>query len=77
MYHGKRECAPCPIGRDRCSLSRFKQSYEIMGECVNGHKGFFRAEEDKHCLACTIVGKFDLRRNIEKRNRKNPKSTSK
>lgn len=76
-YHGKRECAPCPIGRDHCSLSRFKKSYEITGECVNGHKGFFRTEEDKHCLACTIVGKFDLRRKVEKRNNKNPKSASK
>ena len=56
-------CVPCPVNRAKCPRSRFSRAFATERQCVNGHPGLFRSDEDKYCLTCTIKGNFKLERN--------------
>jgi len=49
-------CQSCPIGRDKCALSRIKEGFEITKECKNGHVGYFRRVSDPYCFLCFLKG---------------------
>ena len=53
-----KECAPCPIGRDRCALSRFTDTYSEIRMCAYQHRGYFvPGSSESVCLACQIKGR--------------------
>ena len=56
-------CVPCPVNRAKCPRSRFSRAFATERQCVNGHPGLFRNDEDKYCFTCTIKGNFKLERN--------------
>jgi len=49
-------CRACPIGRDKCALSRIQEGFYITKECKNGHTGFFRRVSDPYCFLCFLKG---------------------
>ena len=55
-YAGK-ECSNCPVGRDRCPLSRISDGYYYTRECENKHVGYFKDLSSSYCFLCTISGR--------------------
>jgi hypothetical protein len=53
-----KQCGPCPVGQERCPLSRFEKSYSEIRMCAYRHRGLFLpGSVDTVCLSCQIKGK--------------------
>lgn len=61
-FKGK-SCRTCPVGRNKCPVSRIQGSFNRFRDCAiddgqgNKHKGFFRDSSSVYCFGCLITGK--------------------
>jgi len=60
--HGKYKCQTCPVGRNKCALSRIDKGFTIKRLCVNGHAGQFRNISSPFCFQCVISGKANIKK---------------
>jgi len=52
-----KECVPCPVGRDRCPISRISEGYYYTRACETGHIGYFKDLSSHYCFLCLITGR--------------------
>jgi hypothetical protein len=52
-----KECLPCPVGRDRCPLSRISEGYYYTRACESGHIGYFKDLSSHYCFLCLAAGR--------------------
>lgn len=58
VYMQGKPCAPCPVSRAQCPISRFDNPFDKEGMCRNGHIGIKQNESDAYCFSCLERGVF-------------------